>query len=198
MVRFLIAVEDALSEAVVRQMMHELGFAVEACYGKSGFGYLKRNIQKFQAASYRMPYFVLTDLDQYVCATALKQAWGLAETPPNFLFRIAVRAIESWVLADRERIADFLGIALKHIPLKPDQEPNPKQRLIELARRGRNYEVRADLVPKPHSTARVGRNYNARLGWFVTHQWQLQSAQVHSDSLARAVRALERFRLALT
>jgi hypothetical protein len=128
----LLAVEDIISEIAARQMIEIYShLQVLECYGKKGFGYLKANISKFQRASRQMPYFVLTDLDQYPCATALKEDWNIVATPRNFMLRIAVRSIESWLVADRKNFADFLGISIQKLPLNPDDEINPKRLLIE-------------------------------------------------------------------
>lgn len=194
MTRFLIAVEDELSEIVSRRLLLSQGFEVETCYGKQGFGYLKRNIEKFQRAARSFPVFVLTDLDQAPCAAALKQEWRVASTQRNFVFRVAVRAVESWIMADRENFADFLGAPLKRIPQTPDAEPNPKRLLIELARKSKKRDIRDDLAPKPNSAAKVGRNYNARLGSFAKERWNISSARANSQSLERAMRALENFK----
>ncbi|MFN3345731.1 MAG: DUF4276 family protein [Chloroherpetonaceae bacterium] len=191
----LLAVEDDLSEIVARRLIEAYSpLSVQACYGKSGFGYLKANISKFQKAARQIPYFVLTDLDRYPCATALREDWKTLSTPPNFMFRIAVRSVESWLMADRKNFADFLGIAIQKLPLKPDDELNPKRLLIELAKKSNRRVIREDLVPKASSTAKVGRNYNARLGLFAREKWNIESAQSNSQSLARATRALENFK----
>jgi len=86
----LLAVEDEVSEIAARQMIESYSpLQVLECYGKKGFGYLKANISKFQQASRQRPYFVLTDLDQYPCATALKDQsnlgyWQIEKTSPTF------------------------------------------------------------------------------------------------------------------
>jgi hypothetical protein len=160
----LLAVEDEVSEIVARRMIEAYSpLQVLECYGKKGFGYLKANMSKFQEASRQIPYFVLTDLDQYSCATALKEDWNIVSMPRNFMFRIAVRSIESWLMADRKNFADFLGISIQKLPLNPDDEINPKRLLIELAKHSRKREIREDIVPKPKSTAKIGPNYTSRI-----------------------------------
>lgn len=189
----LLAVEDELSEIAARRVIGAYSrLQVSECYGKKGFGYLKANIDKFQEAARQIPYVVLTDLDQYPCATALKDNWGVISTQRDFIFRVAVRSIESWLMADRENCADFLGIATRKIPLNPDAENNPKRLLIELAKKSRKREIKDDLVPKEKSTSKVGRNYNGRLGAFARERWDIESAQKHSNSLSRAIRALKK------
>jgi hypothetical protein len=190
----LLAVEDEVSEIVARRMIEAYSpLQVLECYGKKGFGYLKANISKFQQASRQIPYVVLTDLDQYPCATALKEDWNIVSMPRNFMFRIAVRSIESWLLADRENFAEFLGISIQKLPLNPDDEINPKRLLIELAKHSRKREIREDIVPKPKSTAKIGPNYTSRLSRFVREHWEMESAQKQSKSLQRAIFALKNF-----
>ncbi len=190
----LLAVEDEVSEIAARRVIETYSpLHIAECYGKTGFGYLKANIFKFQQASRQIPYVVLTDLDQYPCATALKEDWNIVATPRNFMFRIAVRSIESWLMADRKNFADFLGISIQHLPLNPEDEINPKRLLIELAKRSRKREIREDMVPKPKSTANIGPNYTPRLSVFVREQWEIESAQKHSRSLQKAILALRNF-----
>ncbi len=190
----LLAVEDEVSEIAARRVIETYSpLHIAECYGKTGFGYLKANISKFQQASRQIPYVVLTDLDQYPCATALKEDGNIVATPRNFIFRIAVRSIESWLMADRKNFADFLGISIQHLPLNPEDEINPKRLLIELAKHSRKREIREDMVPKPKSTAKIGPNYTPRLSEFVREQWEIESAQKQSKSLQRAIFALKNF-----
>ncbi len=193
---FSIAVEDELSEITTRQLIKKSSpqFQVATVYREDGFGYLKRKIDKFNNASKAMPFFVLTDLDNYACATELKTAWLKSAAHPNFLFRVAVREVESWLLADAKGIAMFMGVSKDLIPDTPDALPNPKAKLIELAKRSSKREIREDIVPKKNSTMKIGPNYNARLSSFVNHAWNLQTAIEHSDSLKRAFNALKNFR----
>lgn len=191
----LLAVEDELSEIAARRMIEAHSpFNVLSCLGKKGFGYLKANMAKFQKIARQIPCFVLTDLDQYPCPTALREDWKTFSMPRDFIFRIAVRSVESWLMADRKNFADFLGISIQRLPLNPDDERYPKQLLINLARKSNRRVIREDLVPKKNSTAKVGPNYNARLGEFVREKWIISSAQSNSQSLSRAIRALEKFK----
>ena len=52
-----------------------------------------------------------------------------------FLFRIAVREVEAWLIADREALAGFLKIKIMHVPYKPEELVDPKRVLLELATR---------------------------------------------------------------
>ncbi|HKI03856.1 MAG TPA: hypothetical protein VKK31_17885 [Thermoanaerobaculia bacterium] len=130
------------------------------------------------------PWLVLVDLDRDECAPALHRLW-LPDPKPLMLFRIAVRTIESWLLADRETIAEFLSIDSSLVPLNPEAEPSPKRTLVDLARRSRNPKIRRDLVPRPGSGRAEGLLYPYRIAEYVELLWDPEAAAQRSDSLRR-------------
>jgi len=130
----------------------------------------KKNISGFNVAARGIPYLVLTDLDRSECAPAKIREWLSAPVHPNLLFRIAVREIEAWLLADRSGLARLFGIAQGRILTNPDDIPDPKGALIDLARSSRWKSLREDIVPRMGSTARQGPAYNDRLGDFVRNR----------------------------
>ncbi len=103
---------------------------------------------------------------------------------------IAVRAVEAWLLADRERIANLLAVSQAKIPLRPEELEDPKQTLVDLARRSRRRTVRDGLVPTKTSGRQVGRDYNELLTDFVVNKWRPSDAARRSDSLRRALACL--------
>jgi hypothetical protein len=114
------------------------------------------------------------------------------------LLRIPVRAIEAWLMGDRERLAGFLNISVDLIPLNPDIETNPKTTLINLARRCRKTALREDIVPRAGSGAPVGPGYTGRIQEFVLqskHRWRPEVAAESSDSLKRCIKALQNWKL---
>jgi hypothetical protein len=70
--------------------------------------------------------------------------------------------------------------------LQPDQIPDPKQSLVNLARRSRRRTLRESIVPRRGSTAPQGPDYNGCLGDFVRNHWNRDSAVGRSPSLGRA------------
>lgn len=191
-----LAVEDALSESALRQLLHQSGrpFAVGTCYCRGGFGYLKTKIAGFNNAAKGVPFLMLTDLDQEECAPSLINAWLSKPQHHNLLFRVAVRSVESWLLAHRSACAQFLGISEKKIPAHPDELDQPKQVLIRLAAQSPRKNLREALVPRPGSTARMGPDYNGRLSTFIDNYWKAGEAVKHSPSLLRAFEAITSFR----
>jgi len=166
-----LAYEDDLSlEVVLRILRSDKRFSVGTLFHGRGFGNLKRNISGFNNASKGMPYLILTDLDHKECAPIMIKEWLPETRNPNLIFRIAVREVESWVLADRVAFAKFLGISQKKIPQEPDELLDPKAYLINLARDSRK-RPREDIVPKHGSTAKQGPAYNERLVSFVQKAW---------------------------
>lgn len=189
-----LAVEDQLSEALVRKLLAYLGgFQVQLCLGGTGIGNLQKNIHKFQQAAHHQPYLLVVDLDRPgQCPSTLRRQWLGKEPEPYLLFRIAVVESESWLLGHQEAIIEHLNISpgKARIPDDTDSLADPKQFLINLARKSRSRQIRDELVPRPRSTTKVGPNYNANLGLFVRRHWEPNIAKDHSPSLARALSAL--------
>jgi len=142
-------------------------------------------------------WVVVLDLDQEPCAVTYVKSL-LPERAAGMILRIAVREIEAWLLADRERIAAFLHVAVANVPLNPDLEPDPKATLINLARRCRKKALRDDIVPRLNSGLKIGPGYAGRISEFVTkeeYRWRPEVAAEHSDSLKRCIRALKNWKV---
>ena len=187
-----LAVEDDLSEAVLRKILHDR-YVVGFCYKRGGCAYLKSKISGFNNASKGKPFLVLTDLDTAGCAPTLIKKWLPVPIHHNLLFRVAVREVESWVMADADRFAKFLSIPSTRVPTSVDRIDDPKEFLINLARRSRKRDIREDIVPAKGSTAKQGPNYNGCLISFIRELWQPQEAMQNSPSLERTIRAVESF-----
>lgn len=134
---------------------------------------------------------MLVDLERDACAPQLRAHWLSA--PSDFMcFRVVVRAVESWLMADREALASYFGIPLARVPVEPDALPNPKRTLVELAAGSRRVELRSDIVPDPCGGRRTGPGYVYRIAEFVDEHWRPEIAAASSDSLRRCLRALLR------
>ena len=195
-----LAVEDVLSEVTIRAILRQSGrsYAIGNCYRRGGFGYLKKTIQGFNQAAKGVPFFVLTDLDQHACPSQLIVEWLPVPKHPNLLFRIAVREVEAWVLADRIAFGRFFGVDGKQVTSPTDRLPDPKRFLIELVAKSRNRALREAIVPARRSTATQGPDYNRPLTEFVEKQWKLSRAASNSESLRRTLEVVRRFRQSLS
>ncbi|AVP98296.1 hypothetical protein C7S18_14325 [Ahniella affigens] len=184
--KWVIATEDLPSEAVAERLVEQTGGTIDLRFGEKGNGYLRANMGKFRQLAVRHPTLILPDLDQTPCAPELRAKWQLGpELPERLSFRVVVREIESWLLADQVGISNFLGVSAARITVRPDEIRDPKAELLKLVSKSTR-EMKADLLPARSASARVGVNYNARLVQFVRNVWSPERACVNSPSLARA------------
>jgi hypothetical protein len=184
------AVEGELDEAVLRRLLTGAGATMDRVYGKQGKAQLRERISAYNFAARHGPWVVLVDLGDG-CAPALVREW--VPEPAEFLcLRVAVREIESWLLADRERLAEFLSVPVSRVPQRPDEVPDPKLSLVNLARGSRRREIRQGLVPRPGSGRRVGPEYVSRLQEFVSRRWRPAEAEDNSPSLRGCRAAIAR------
>jgi hypothetical protein len=182
---FSAAVEGPTDEVVLRRVVESRGAALGAAYGKNGKDSLRRQLHHYNQAANFSPWIVLVDLDQdAACAPSARAAW-LTAPASHMYFRIAVRAVESWLLADREALAAFLSISEAHIPTDPESLNNPKETLVNLARKSRRRAIRAEMTPRPGSGRPVGPPYTSRLIEYTQTHWRSDVALNHADSLRR-------------
>ena len=188
--------EDMLSERVLRKLLcrSAVTYLVGDAHNAGGFGWIKKKIKGFNDAAKGMPYLVLTDLDTSECAAVLIRQWLNAPKHPNLLFRVAVREVEAWLLGCRESFAAFLGVPKSRIPANVEEIPNPKEFVVNLARRSRKRDIRVAIVPEDGSTARVGPDYNGKLMLFVETSWDPAVAKANSPSLHKTIDTLDQFR----
>lgn len=193
--RIALVVEDELSLAVLEQVAaaSDQRFDISRRFVERGFGNIKRSIAKYIHASHVLPHVVLTDLDRSKCPLELRDAWGATNLPDSMLFRVAVHETEAWLLADQEAFAEFASVQISRIHAHPENEPDPKQTLINIVRRSRNRNLRDELIPEQGSTASIGPLYNERLCNFVRTTWRANVAAQHAPSLKRAIERLSTF-----
>lgn len=186
------AVEGPTDEAVARRLIQHAGGIPGKSYITHGKANLKSRIRGYNNAANYFPWLVLVDLNaEYACAPSLIQEW-VGSPSPLLCLRVAVRAIEAWLLADAPNIANFLGVPLGSIPVFPEQEADPKQRIIHLARQSRKRAIQEGLAPDPSTGQRVGALYTSLLIEFVQHYWDIQQATTRAPSLQSAIDCLKR------
>jgi len=189
------AVEDAISEALVRRLVAEVrpDLTLYQVLRKNGQGYIRQKARALNNTAHSIPVFILVDQDRAdPCPSDLIQEILPVPHSPQLLFRVAVMEAESWVLADAGNLATFLGVSRGHVPVAPDQIPHPKEMIVALAARSHTREIRDDLVPRPGDIRKVGAAYNPRLIGFIEKQWDMHAAAAASPSLRKAVNRLRR------
>jgi len=191
----ILAVEDKLSEVVSATILASLGIEVRVTLGFKGKSYLQSKALSLNKTAQRFPVLMLADQDSAAeCPPTLIQSWTRGRQNPHFLLRVAVMEIESWIMADRKGIADFLSIPLDRIPGNPDLIVRPKEFLVSLARKSKKKNLQAQIVPHPGSTNSFGPEYNLSLGKFVLSNWNIARAISTSPSLKRTMNRLQTFR----
>jgi len=186
------AVEGLLDEAVAQRLIRLVGATLGPVYGKNGKAGLLQKLDGYNNDARYRPWLVLVDLNgDNPCAPPARNGW-LPQPAPRMCFRIAVREVEAWLLADRESIARFLRVRSALIPREPEQIEDPKRTVVGIARKSRSQSVRTDMVPRPGSVRTVGPAYTSRMIEFVLNHWHPEDAILAAPSLEGAVRCLRR------
>lgn len=87
-------------------------------------------------------------------------------------------------------MAEFLSVGLPLMPETPDDLPDPKTTLVNLARRSRRRDVKIQMVPEPGLSTTTGPGYSAFLIDFIRTKWNVNAAAQRSLSLRRCLDAL--------
>lgn len=183
------AVEGVIDEAVARHLIAHIGGVPATIYGRKGRRAIERGINGYNNAARHSLWLVLMDLDADECAPPVVNGL-LADRRPGLCFRLAVREVEAWLLADRERMADFLSVAASRLPESPEDLAQPKDEIVRLARQSRRRDIREDLVPRVGSGRVTGPGYESRLIVFSRDDWRPDVAAASADSLRRAIACL--------
>lgn len=193
-----LAVEDDLSEWVIRRLLQERSAAYEigAVFKKGGFGYLKKKTPALNNLAKGCPVLLLTDLDQNPCPPAVLAEWLPQPRNADFLLRIAVREVEAWLLATGELFSGFLGLRQGVTFDRPEELLDPKHDLLCLSEKSPRRNLREALVRRDEGgNRRQGPAYNSTLGEFVLRGWSPAVAARRCPSLRRFISALESLEL---
>ncbi len=187
-----VGVEDELSASTARAILRSVfgdGVEMKRLHANraGGFGQIQINISKYTKLAANQCVLLITDLDQWNCPLTLISNWfGEVKIPDRMSFRVAVREIEAWIMADSDNFAEFLGVPNYAIPSNLDTLVDPKKVLVSLARKGRK-EIRAEIVPSKGSNSPQGLGYNDALSGFVNEKWDAAGAGKRCDSLRRTL-----------
>lgn len=192
-----LAGEGLLDIAVMRRLLRDAGLSPGTIYHgegrRTGKVSLNHRLPGYCEAAKRAPWFIMRDLDHDAdCAPELLNRLA-AERPRGLCFRIAVREAESWLIADRERLARHLGVRPGSLPSDPDRDPDPKRTIVDAARRSTRRTIRERVPPRPAAGRPTGEGYAESLAAFIDDTWRPTEARVASDSLDRCLRHLDRF-----
>ena len=187
------AVEGIVDQAVVLRLFEASGIVSGTPYVCDGIDNLRQRLAGFNAGARYSPWFVLCDLDRHKCPPELRTRFFPTPQTEGMELSVAVRAVEAWLMADRQSFARFLGVRMKRIPLEPEQLSNPKDTIVELARGSTKRTVREGLVPSDASGRRVGPAYTDAVIQYIHRRWSPKRARTASPSLGRAFARCEAF-----
>ena len=181
-------VEGFVDEAVAHRLLRACGHEPGTTFGKKGCNYIQKKAKAFDLACGSTALLTLVDFmdTRLDCPGAVVRAW-LPNGHPSHVFRVVVREIESWILADREAIASFLGIPMAKVPSQPELIPDPKLALINLARLSKRPAIRSALVPPLGYASSEGPLYSSEIARFVGEHWSPERARSQAPSLEKCL-----------
>lgn len=189
-----VVIEGPSDEGVVFSILRESGLVPGRFHGRNGKPAIRKKIDNYNRAGRFGPWFVVVDLDNKTdCPAEIRREW-VPSPERYFVFRVAVVEMESWLLADVEKVARFLGVSRSVLPRNPDDLADAKDTLMRLAARSNKRAIREGLVPRLGSGASVGPTYVSDLREFGLNEWRPAVAAENSPSLQRCLDALKRLK----
>jgi hypothetical protein len=190
-----IAGEGPLDLAILRRLLGDAGLVADheiwGGWGRGGKNGMEPRLPQWAAgAALGHVVVVLRDLDDDAPCAAMLRARLMPDMPPTMLLRIAVHAAEAWLVADRDRLAQWLDTDPALLQGDPEAALRPKDAVIAAAQASRSALIRAG-VPPGDGGRRQGPDYNPTLIGFVHGPWQPRLAARRSQSLHRAIAAIE-------
>jgi hypothetical protein len=185
----ILVTEDIPSEALAHRL---LGYidpdASFKSIGRRGIGYVQSKLRDLNRAAAGLRIVAIADRDSVrKCPIETVQSWlGGVRRHPNLVVRMAEMEIESWIIADREGVSDFLEIPTHRVSQFPDELVDPKQELVNLARLSRSRNIREQMCPALTAPTTVGPEYNGVVEHFIRSTWRPARALPNSPSLRRA------------
>jgi hypothetical protein len=154
---------------------------------------LHASLARYQDLAHVHHVLCMADTDGH-CAIELLRRWLPNGGPERFALRFAVNEADAWALADRAGFAEAFGVAQASMARDVESLVDAKREVLRLAARSSKRLIR-DEVPSQRDPGKPGSGYNAHLCGFVRNHWRVGAAAEESQSLARAVTALQRFRV---
>lgn len=186
--------EDALIESAARKIISLANPAlnISNAMGRRGFHHLRSRVSEIRRSSSALKFLIFLDGDELgnMCPGEAITEWFESPQPSNIHVRFAFHEVESWLLADRQNMAQFLSVRVHDIPIVNDQTKHAKEVLVRISRRSRRREIVQDMVPQEGFSSIVGPAYNLRLSEFIETAWDINAAAFGNDSLARACKRI--------
>lgn len=154
-----------------------------------GTGRMDARIASYNRAAAQYPWVVFRDSDAS-CPVQLRARLtaSISQWDSKFALRIAHSMSEAWLLADRERFAEYFSVPINRITSDPEALPHAKRTLLTLCAGSRSSAVRKEVTV---NGGQVGPLYVLRLNEFASTVWRPDSAADSSDSLRRAIERIQ-------
>ena len=184
-----VIVEGETDEPGVTALMRAAGWADSEFNVRSvnGKGVIDRDIKRYWEAARGHAYVVFRDLDRDGGGCPVTLRAELVEHTPgeslDLLIRIVDQCIESWILADRQGVADFCNRSIASV--RPSDSRH-KEHLLRLFQKAQF----KDAVLREGGKFAFGPAYKGHLENLMTHYWSIERAATESDSLRRALKRL--------
>ncbi len=183
-----LAAEGGIDIAVLRRLVRNVGLEAGAEYGLKGKSHLDRQLNGYNAAASREPWLVARDLDDDApCPGEL--AIRLLPAPADLMrFRIAVRTVESWLIADHVAFGSVFGVSTTVLPKSPEALVDPKASTLAVLATSKFKDIRSSMVRlRSGRPTDIGPEYNVRFIDYVEHRWRPAEAAKLARSLGRAI-----------
>jgi hypothetical protein len=189
-----LAGEGLVDIAILQRLATDVGLVPGDCYGLKGKSHLDQRTGNYNSASNHEPWLILRDLDHDCeCPGALVIA-KIGVQGRWLQYRVAVREVEVWLMADGATFCDKYHISTALLPRNLEALESPKSSILQLLAASRSRDIRESMVrARPGQPLRIGPEYNALLCEFALKHWNPTSGQRHSRSLERALVRLKEF-----
>ena len=193
------AVEGPTDRPVAEKLLQASGLYPAQPFIVGGKAKLDKKLPGINSSAMHWAWLVIRDLDKddrNRCVPDLLVNLLDGQANDRMCFRLAVRSIEAWLMADSEAFADFFAVR-RRLPYRVDELEDPKNSLLNLCRKSRRKQISEGVPPRQGSGRRVGPEYVAIVQEFVRRSWCPNRARQRSPSLERALRSLDRLRIRL-
>ncbi len=194
-----IAGEGPTDVAVMRRLLSETGLLCGTVYHgegrRTGKQSLDGKMRGYLAGAVHVPWFVLRDLDNDGCVVEVRHRLVGETVPPLLIFRIAIRTVDAWLMADRDALADHLKVRLADIPINMANHPEPKKALFASAARSKSNFIKKSVSPASLKGRKISSDFFETMIEFVDYVWRPDVAAQNSESLGRALKALKQFQV---
>lgn len=186
-----LAAEGIADIAVLSRLAIDHKLAVAHQYMTGGKSKLDGRLTGFNNAARFGVWLVLRDQNSEAdCPGDI--ARRLLPKPAKLMcFRLVVRAIESWFLADENFCSGVLGLPARFLAIPPESLPAPKTHFLSALANSGKRSIREQMVrSNRRGLLEAGPLYNDNLSRFAQDKWSPSRAAKKSASLQRAIRRI--------